>query len=192
METKIGPRIVRRRFTVDDYHRMAEAGLFSEDDRVELIDGEVVEMTPIGARHAMCVAELTWLLSKALDDRLRVSVQNPIRLGEYGEPQPDLAVLRARDYGDTLPGPEDVLLVVEVADTSLAYDREVKLPMYAGAGISEAWIVDLSGESIERHTEPSEKGYKLIARAGRGEQLGSTGLSDLALHADAVLGRPRK
>lgn len=192
METKAESRIARRRFTVGDYHLMAEAGLFAEDDRVELIDGEVVEMTPIGARHAACVRELNRVLSLSAGEDLRVDVQNPIRLGEYGEPRPDLAVVRARDYGDALPGPEDVLLVMEVADTSLAYDREVKLPLYAGAGISETWIVDLSGESIERHREPSEVGYRLIARAGRGEQRSSTSMPNLALRTDAVLGRSRK
>jgi Uma2 family endonuclease len=154
-QTRGGRRISRRRFTVHDYHRMAEAGILHEDDRVELIEGEVVEMTPIGGRHASCVAELTWLLSRQIGDELRLCVQNPVRLGEHGEPQPDLAVIRARDYKGSLPGPEDVMLLIEVADTSLSYDREVKLPLYARAGIAEAWLVDLSEEVVDG--EPGER-----------------------------------
>ncbi len=180
----------RRRFTVHEYHRMGEAGIFAEDERVELIEGEVVEMNPIGSRHAACVRELTWLLSRQLGEELRLDVQNPVRLGEYGEPQPDLAVVRARDYAGSLPGPEDVLLLIEVSDTTLARDRNVKLPLYARAGIPEAWIVDLSGEAIERHTRPSEEGgYRRMERVGRGQALRSEALPDLVLPVDAVLGR---
>lgn len=118
LETRIG-----RRFTFHDYHRMAEAGILHEDDRVEPIEGVGVEMTPIGGRHASCVAELTWLLSKQGGDELHLGVQNPVRLGEHGEPQPDLAVIRARDYRGSLPGSEDVLLLIELADTSLLRPR---------------------------------------------------------------------
>lgn len=177
----------RRRFTVEEYHRMGEAGILREDERVELIYGEVVEMNPIGTRHAACVKELTWLVSRQLGDEFRVDVQNPVRLDEGLEPQPDLAMVRARDYRGSLPGSEDVLLLIEVADTSLVYDRGVKLPMYAAAGIGEVWIVDLKGESIEHHTSPSGDGYRLAARAGRGEALGSEALPGLVLETDAVL-----
>ncbi len=178
----------RRRFTVHEYHRMAEAGILHEDDRVELVGGEIVEMTPIGTRHFTCVNQLTRLLVSSVGDGAIVSVQNPIRLDEHGEPQPDLAVIRARDYRESLPTPEDVLLLIEVSDTSLAYDRDVKLPLYARFGIPEVWIVDLAGEAIERHTEPSEGGYGLIRRARRGAALESAGLSGLVLPVDAVLG----
>ena len=119
----------RRRFTVDEYHRMAEAGILREDDRVELLGGEIVEMSPIGGRHAACVREINHLLGRQLGDELRVDVQSPVRLSEEEEPQPDLAVIRARDYAGSLSIPEDVLLLIEVADTSLAYDRGVKLPI---------------------------------------------------------------
>jgi Uma2 family endonuclease len=187
-QTRGEGRISRRRFTVEDYHRMAEAGILHEDDRVELIEGEVVEMTPIGGRHASCVAELTWLLSRQIGDELRLGVQNPVRLGEHREPQPDLAVIRARDYRGSLPGAEDVMLLFEVADTSLSYDREVKLPLYARAGIAEVWLVDLSEEVVERHTEPSGGGYRLVRRAGREETLESAALPGLVLSVDAVLG----
>jgi Uma2 family endonuclease len=181
-------QVSRRRFTVHDYHRMAEAGILHEDDRVELIEGEITDMTPIGARHAMCVVKLNSQLAKAVGDENLVSPQNPIRLNEGSEPQPDLAVIRARDYRESLPGPEDALLLIEVADTSLAYDREVKLPLYARHGIREVWIVDLANEVVERHTEPSGSGYRFIRRAGRGEAVESGALNELSVKVNDILG----
>lgn len=186
METQT--KIRRRRFTVHDYHRMAEAGILHEDDRVELIGGDIVEMSPIGGRHAACVREINRLLGRQVDDDLRVDVQSPVRLGEQEEPQPDLAVIRARDYRNSLPTPEDVLFLIEVADTSLSSDRDVKLPLYARSGIAEVWLVDLNAGVIERHTEPSENGYRLVRRTGRGETLESAALPTLTLSADVVLG----
>lgn len=188
VEVETKQEVRRRRFTVEEYHRMGEAGILREDERVELIYGEVVEMNPIGSRHAACVKELTWLVSKQLGDEFRVDVQNPVRLDGGLEPQPDLAVVRARDYRGSLPSPEDVLLLIEVADTSLAYDREVKLPLYARFGIAEAWLVDLAGEIIERHTEPAEDGYRLVRRVGRRETLGSAVPPGVTLRVDDVLG----
>ncbi len=185
--TKSERRIRQRRFTVDEFHRMAEAGILHEDDRVELLEGEIVEMSPIGGRHAACVREINRLLVRQVGDDLRVDVQSPVRLGERGAPQPDLAVIRARAYGNSLPTPEDVLLLIEVADTSLASDRDVKLPLYAVAGIAEVWLVDLNTNVIERHTEPSESGYRLVRRVGRGETLESVVLPALALPVDAAL-----
>jgi Uma2 family endonuclease len=180
--------ITRRRFTVHDYHRMGEAGILHEDDRVELIEGEIVEMAAIGTRHFTCVNGLNRLLVRGVGDEAIVSVQNPVRLDEHTEPQPDLTVLRVRDYRESLPMPEDVLFLIEVSDTTLCYDRGVKLPLYARAGIREVWIVDLAGEVIERHTDPSGDGYRHTERARRGEALGSLTLPDLALRVDAVLG----
>ena len=134
---------------------MGEAGILREGERVELIEGEIVKMNPLGGRHIRCVNELNWLLGQHIrDERIRVSVQNPVRLNGGLEPQPDLAVLRAGDYADSPPGPEDVLLVIEVSDTTLGYDRNVKLPLYARAGIGEAWIVDLPNNVVERHNDP--------------------------------------
>ncbi len=176
------------RFTVDDYHRMAEAGILSEDDCVELIDGEVVHMSPIGGRHVGCVNQLTWLLSQQLGDDLRLSVQNPIRIDEFSEPEPDLAVIRARQYGSELPSAADVLLLIEVADTSLEFDHRVKLPLYARAGIAEVWLVDLPAETVERHTEPSHNGYRQTTRIHRGDKISSTSLPTIELDVDAILG----
>ena len=187
--TKAETRIRQRRFTVDEFHRMAEVGILHEDDRVELIGGEIVEMNPIGGRHARCVTELTRVLVSVVGDDVRVSPQNPVRLDEHQEPQPDVAVHRAseRYRAGELPTPEDVLLLIEVADTSLTSDRDVKLPLYARAGIAEVWLVDLTANVIERHTEPSENGYRLVRRAGRGESLESVVLPALTLPVDAAI-----
>lgn len=187
METK-KQQIVRRRFTVHDYHRMGEAGILHEDDRVELIEGEIVEMAAIGTRHFSCVNSLTRLLIRGVGDDAVVSVQNPVRLNEDTEPQPDLAVLRPRDYLEALPGPEDVLFLIEVSDTTLSYDRNVKLPLYARAGIAEVWIVDLASETVERHAGPSKDGYRRVEKARRAQTLASATLSGLALEVNAVLG----
>jgi Uma2 family endonuclease len=177
---------VRHRFTVEEYRKMGEAGIFSEDDRVELIDGEVVEMAPIGWRHALYVTRLTTLLSGFASDQgllgrhYGVSVQNPIALRRYEEPQPDLALVEGPPSGH-LPDP------VEVADTSLAYDRERKLPLYAEAGIPEAWLVDLTTDTIEVYSEPEPTGYERVARFGREGRVVSDTLPELAFDASEVL-----
>jgi Uma2 family endonuclease len=179
--------IVRHRFTVEEYHRMVEVGLLSEDDRVELIDGEIVEMTPIGWRHANCVNDLNMLLARFAQGRYVVSVQNPITISEHGEPQPDLVLLKRRPRG-RLPAAEDVALVIEVSDTTLAYDRDVKLPRYAQAGVPEFWIVDLEGRRIESHSAPSAEGYRVSREFGPGEQARSESVEGLALPVDEILG----
>jgi Uma2 family endonuclease len=180
--------VKRRRFTVHDYHRMGEAGILHEDDRVELIEGELVEMSAIGTRHFSCVNRLNRLLVMNVGDEAIVSVQNPVRLNEYNEPQPDVTVIRPRDYRESLPMPEDVMLLIEVSDTTLAYDRGVKLPLYARAGVSEVWIVDLTGETIERYTDSSGEGYRGADRLRRGHRLESISLPSLTPSVDEVLG----
>lgn len=187
MQTETG-EVTRRRFTVHEYHRMAEAGILHEDDRIELIDGEIVEMSSIGGRHVSCVGRLTRILSLFVEERYLVNVQSPMRLDDKREPQPDIALIRDREYGSSLPGPEDVLLLIEVANTSLSYDRHIKLPLYARAGIQEVWILDLSGEILERYTVPSGNDYRRTERARRGEAIRSSALPDLELRADDVLG----
>ena len=128
------------------------------------------------------------MLVGRVGDDVIVSVQNPVRLNEYAEPQPDVALIRVRDYSESLPTPDDVLLLIEVSDTTLAYDRGVKLPLYARAGIREVWIVDLAGETIGRHSDPSGDGYQRVAQTRRGQTLESTGLPGLIPSVDAVLG----
>lgn len=180
--------VERRRFTVEDYHKVAEAGIFGEDDRVELIDGEVVEMTPVSWRNARSVRRLNVLLVRAAGNRYAVSLKGPFTLGEYGEPQPDLMVHEEPPPG-RLPGPDDVLLVVEVSDSTLRYDRDVKLPRYARASIPEVcWVVDLQGGAVERHNDPREDGYRRTERARRGQELASEAMSGLLVPVNDVLG----
>lgn len=182
--------LVRHRFTVDEYHRMSVGGILVEDDRVELIDGEIVEMTPIGARHAACVRRLSRLFSRGLGERAVVDVQNPVRVGERSEPQPDVALLRPRPdlYAPSHPGPGDVLLLVEVAETSARIERAVKVPLYARAGIQELWLVDLAEEVVEVYRRPLPDGYQELQRVGRGQQLSSQAFPDVPLAADDILG----
>lgn len=148
--------IRRHVVTIDQYHRMGETGVFSPHDRVELIEGEVIDMAPIGSRHAAYVRKLTKLLSIAVGETAQVSVQNPIQLGTNSEPEPDVALLRPQQdfYADRHPSAADVLLIVEVADTSQRYDREVKLPLYAQHNIPEVWIVDAEGKRISIYRSP--------------------------------------
>ena len=182
---------VRHRFTVGEYRKMGEAGIFSEDDRVELIDGEVVEMAPIGDRHIESVMRLNRLLSRwALGTQeagLFVSVQTPLALGEHFELEPDLVLLRRREGRTGVPIPEEALLVVEVAHTSLAYDRETKLPLYAEAGIPKAWLVDLTTDAIEAYSKLGSGGYGSLVRTRRGERVVSATLPDLAFDAAEAL-----
>lgn len=172
------------RFTVDDYHRMAEADIFGPEDRVELIDGEVVEMSPIGSRHAGCVNRLTRLMTAYLGDRAIVAVQNPIQVGDLSEPQPDLVLLRPRPdfYADHHALPPDVLLVIEVAETSLRFDLERKAPLYVTGGIPEVWVVDLAAEVVQVFTPGAQ------VRAGRGEAVSPGAIPDLVLEVAALLG----
>jgi len=182
-------QVQRRLFTVEEYHRMAEAGILSEDDRVELIEGELVAMSPIGSRHAAAVARLTVLFSR-IGDRGTVWVQNPIRLGRHSEPQPDVALLRYRPdfYASAHPGPEDVLLIVEVAEISADYDRTVKIPLYARHGIPEAWLVDLAKEHIEVYRQPGPEGYWETRTLRRGETLHLTALPGRTIAVEEILG----
>ncbi len=181
--------IAKHVFTVTDFERMAETGIISENDRVELIEGEIIEMSPIGSRHAACVDRFT---EKIVGLRLNVivRVQSSIRLDDYSQPQPDLALLRRRDdfYSGSLPRPADVLLVIEVADTTLEYDRFVKLPVYARAGIPEAWLANLPADRIEMYAEPVGGTYTVVKHATRGEIIQSSSISELRLKVDEILG----
>ena len=177
-------------FTLDAYHRLAELGVLDEDDRVELLDGQIVEMTPIGAAHAACVNRLTALLSRRTGADTCVSVQNPVPLAERWEPQPDLVLVRRADgfSGAWLPSPPDVLLVIEVADRSLERDRDVKIPRYAAAGIPEAWLVDLVADAITVYRGPQPHGYRDVVTVTRGDTLRPLLLPDIIIPVDDILG----
>jgi Uma2 family endonuclease len=180
-------QVTRRRFTVAEYQRMGEVGIFAEDDRVELIAGEMYQMSPIGIRHARCVNRLNRILSRMAGPDMLVGVQNPIYPSEESAPQPDLSIIYDRDPGALWPIPADILLVIEVSDSTLAYDRGTKLPLYAAAGIAEAWLVDLAAATLERHTEPRDGLYSLVARARPGESLASTVLPTLTIPVADIL-----
>jgi len=152
----------RHRWTVAEYHRMAEVGLLHEDWRVELIDGEIIEMAPIGSFHGGNVNRLIRLFSKVVGDKAIIAAQNPVVLSGYAEPQPDLAILRWRedDYEQSNPHPEDVLLLIEVSDSTLKYDRDVKVPLYANHGIPEVWLLDLQRKQLEIYRDPAHGQYR--------------------------------
>lgn len=183
-------QIDRRVFSVDDFHRMVETGLLSEDERVELIEGEVVKMSPIGSRHAACVRRIDELLRERVGREVMISVQSPVRLSDLSEPQPDLTVLRRREdfYSSAHPTPADVLLLVEVADTSVGYDRQVKLPLYARSGIAEVWLVDLSSDAVETYARPEGGAYQERVRAARGESVGAGVLAGVTVAVEEILG----
>ncbi len=180
----------RHAFSVDEWHRMG--ALFDEDARVELVEGDVLELTPIGERHALTVTRLNRLFSARVGDLAVVSVQNPVILDQHSELQPDLALLvppleRYRSH----PTAADLYLVIEVADTSLVHDRDRKAALYGGAGVPETWVVDLAGEIVIVLTEPDRsgvRGYRVEQRIGRGGMLGVGALPGLALSVDQVLG----
>lgn len=180
----------RYHFTVAEYERMGAAGIFGEDARVELVRGEVVAMSPVGPRHADSVAMLTRRLTRQAPDDVLVTVQSPIRLPDDSEPQPDLALVRFARYTRALPGGADVFAVVEVSDTSRDYDRAIELPLYAAAGIPEAWLADLVAGRLERHSEPGPDGYQQIALAGPGQTLASTVFPQAAIAVNDVLSPP--
>jgi len=181
---------VRRRFTVVEYHSMGQAGILSEDDRVELLEGEVVQKSPIGKRHAACVNRLNRMLSVQVGREAIVSVQNPIRVGVESEPQPDVALLRWRSdfYAGALPEAGDAQLVVEVAESSSQTDRLVKVPLYGRGGVPEVWLVDLAGDVVEVHRGPGADGYGEVLRVGRGEHLSPQQLPALDVPVSEILG----
>lgn len=177
------------KFTVQQYHLMHEAGVFTEGDRYELINGEIREMSPIGIKHAVCVAKTARLFQIKLGDRAFVWTQNPIILRNYSEPQPDLAILKWRDdfYASALPTPEDILLIIEVADSTIAYDRDVKMPLYAVNGIPEMWLFDVNQQIIEGYTQPSLSGYKRMQRYEQGDTLAMNAFPELNFNWEDLL-----
>ncbi len=155
------PLLTRHRLTVADFYRMGEAGIFAPDARVELIEGEIIDMAPIGTRHGSAVKRMLALLTSTLGPRVIVAVRDPLRLSDLSEPEPDLMLLKPRAdfYADAHPTAADVLLLIEVADTSARYDREVKLPLYARHGVPEVWIVDLEARLLRLYRDPAGEAY---------------------------------
>jgi Uma2 family endonuclease len=174
---------VAHRFTVAEYEAMGRAGVLPEEARLELLRGEIVEMTPIGSPHASIVNRLNRILVSGLGDRAVVAVQNPVVLSDLSMPQPDLAVLRARGdfYASAHPRPDDVLLVIEVADSTVSWDSRVKRPLYAAAGVPEVWIVDVADRVVEVALQPAGDLYQRVVQAGVGMTIASAAFPDLGI-----------
>ena len=183
-------QLLRRKFTVIEYQKMAESGILTEDDRVELIRGEIIKMSPIGRRHASCVARLNRIFTLRLREAAIVWPQNPIELDDASEPQPDLVLLKPRPdfYESGHPQASDIFLLVEVADTTIEADREVKIPLYAEDCISEAWLVDINEQCVEVYRQPTPTGYQIIQRYQRGQTLSTQAFPDIKIMVDEVLG----
>jgi Uma2 family endonuclease len=186
METEVRKKL----FTVDEYYRMAEAGILNEDSRVELIEGEIIQMSPIGIRHASCVSRAIKVFMTTLGDRILLSPQNPVRLSNITEPQPDILLLKPRAdfYGSKHPIGEDTYLVLEVSDTTLRYDRDRKVPLYAKSGVPEVWIEDLQANLILVYRNPAGKHYSTSLTLRRGEQISLAAFPEITFKVDDLLG----
>jgi Uma2 family endonuclease len=179
-----------RKFTVDEYHYFIEQGVFKPEERIELWEGEFIEMSPIGKRHASLVDFLVEWFVEISQRRFIVRSQSPIALNDFSEPQPDIALLQRRDdfYRNKSATAKDVLLAIEVADTTVKYDRDVKFPRYAANGIREAWLINLENDRVEIHSEPTENGYSLIKILHRGQSAESIVLPEIKISVEDILG----
>lgn len=171
------------KFTTSQYHQLYEKEVLPLDSKVELIDGEIINMSPIGIRHGMTVKRLNAFFSVNLFQKAVVSIQDPIQLGDYSEPQPDLALLRYRKdfYGEHLPQEKDVLLIIEVADSTYKYDREIKIPLYSKFNIPEVWLMDLNRQKLERFTDPKLGEYQQRTIFLQNQTICSQAFPDLSL-----------
>jgi Uma2 family endonuclease len=183
------PQPRQLRFTVDEYYRMIDLGLLKDYEKAEIIEGELIQKMPIGDKHASVVNRLNRFFSRNVSDDILVSVQNPLRLTEHSEPEPDFVLADLTKYdGKRHPRPAEVLLVVEVSDTTLKYDRDVKLPLYAEAQIPEVWIVNLPSEIVEAHKNPIFGVYQLVQIFKRGEVVKSETVPNLAIEVEKIIG----
>jgi len=182
--------ITKKLFTVDEYYRMAEAGILDPDARLELIEGEILEMSPVGTRHVSCVNRLNRLFNRRLGDEALVSVQNPVRLSHYTEPQPDIVLLKPRDdcYKEKRISWEDAALVIEVSDTTIRRDRDLKLPLYSKAGVSELWIIDLQQDTLFVYRAPGPKTYGSSLTLCPGDPLTLLAFPDVVFQVEDLIG----
>lgn len=190
MNTTEQVKINHRRFKVAEFLRLAEIGFLREDERVELIRGEIVEMSPINVTHASTVSRLLSLLSNLLGRRVILSVQNPVELDDETLPQPDVALLQPRDdfYSKHHPGPQDILLLIEVSDSTVPYDRRIKASLYSTAGVIEYWIVNLPERQIEVYREPRPNGYRTLTRYAPGETITPLAFADITVSVSDIIG----
>lgn len=188
MNVQTLPQPVRLRFSVDEYYKMIELDILKDYEKAEIIDGELIKKTTIGDRHAAIVNVLNRFFVKNVSDEVLVSIQNPLRISDFDEPEPDIVLSDLTKYdGKRHPRPEEVILVIEVSDTTLKYDRDIKLPLYAEAGISEVWIVNLKKDIIEIHQKPFNDIYQTVKVYKPGETVKSEVLPDLSLEVDKIL-----
>jgi Uma2 family endonuclease len=182
-------QLPRHKFTADEYEHLGVSGIFNEDDRVELLDGDIVEMSPLGPRHVRCVNRLTMLLAPRLVGQAIVQVQSSLKLDQHWEPQPDMAVLRLRedDYVSGLPTGADVLLIIEVVDSSREYDR-AKRPAYARSGIPEVWLVDLQDQVLLSHRQPVGAEYRMLHALRTGDSVSPQAFPEHTFSVDSILG----
>ena len=180
----------KRLINVDEYYRMAEVGILTEHDQVELIHGEIIKKSPIGSKHAAVVDRINNLLKMHLSDQLIIRVQNPVKINDLNEPEPDISLLRFKDdyYAEKHPEPKDILLVIEVSDTTFSYDKEVKLPLYAAAGIPEFWLINIDKQEIEVHRNPADDVYKNISLHRKGDTLDLPHAAGANLDTSVLLG----
>jgi len=180
----------KRLFNVTEYHQMAIAGILTERDRVELIAGEIIAMSPIGYRHAATVKRLNDLFGNRLGDQVIRSIQDPIILDDQSEPQPDVVLLRPRSdyYATGHPQPDDIYLLIEVAENSIKFDRAVKIPLYAGAGIQEVWLIDLNENSLEVYRSPLRDRFSQVQILQPNLTISSLAFSDINFTVAELVG----
>jgi Uma2 family endonuclease len=188
-ENVLETEITKKLFTVEEYHRMGEAGILREGDRIELIDGEVIQMSPIGHKHVVCVTRVTTSFIRTFESRAVVGPGSPVRLSKWTEPEPDIVVFKPRAdfYAEKRPTAEDIFFIVEVADSSLTYDRKIKLPLYARAGIREVWIEDLAHDLLYVHRNPVGEDYGTILILRSGDSVSPLAFPDIVFRVDELL-----
>jgi Uma2 family endonuclease len=181
--------ISKRLFTVHDYHRMVDAGILSEDDRVELIHGEILAMSPIGPRHSAAVLRANQIVSRLVSDAAIVGVQGSVRLDEYDEPQPDIYLLRPKDdfYASGHAGPSDIFLIIEMADSSLEYDQGIKMHLYAETNVPEYWVADIRNDRLIAYSDPTGNTYGVVRNFQRGDAIAPRLLPACRIPVDGLL-----
>lgn len=181
--------VLPKKFTVEEYYRMAEVGILGPEDRVELIDGQILQMSPPGIRHVAASHRANTLFTEALGRRVIVSVQNPLRLDRFNEPQPDIIILKPVPdfYASRNSGPQDALLVIEISDTSLSFDRKVKVPHYAAKGVPEVWIEDLKHDVLLVYRDPAGELYDTNLTLRRGENISPLAFPDTVFKVEDLL-----
>ena len=184
-------QLLRKKFTVEQFHTMVEAGILSEDERVELVRGEIIEMAAIGIKYAACRRRLNNFLHQKLGNKVIISIQNSVVLNEISELQPDVALLKSREdfYSSAHPHPIDVFLILVVADSTIKYDREVIIPLYAEDGVIEVWLVDINDECVEVYREPVNGKYQKVEKFVRGENLVIQAFDNVSISLDEIFGK---